>query len=103
MNIRTRTTIAGIALLLIGLSLAMAVNLTAPRTVYANAVANDDFDNALTITAVPYTNTQDVGSATTAADDPNFTCVSGKRYNTVWYRYTPAETGVLTVNTFGSK
>jgi len=37
MSTKTRNPIAGIALLLIGLSLGAAVNLTAPRTVYANA------------------------------------------------------------------
>ena len=34
------------------------------------APANDDFDSAIVIGAVPYTNTQDVAGATTAGDDP---------------------------------
>jgi hypothetical protein len=66
-------------------------------------VPNDDFDDALIITNTPYDNLQDTTGATTAPDDPEFTCVGGQRYNSVWYRYTPTEDGMLTVDTFGSE
>jgi hypothetical protein len=64
-------------------------------------VANDDFGNA-TIISLPYSAAQDTIAATTASDDPLFACVSGQRYNTVWYRVTPSSTGTIVVNTFGS-
>jgi hypothetical protein len=63
---------------------------------------NDDFDDALVITSVPYNNVQDTTWATTASDDPEFTCRSGQRYHTVWYRFTPSSNGTMTVDTFGS-
>jgi len=64
--------------------------------------ANDDFDNAVEIASLDYTADQDASAATTAADDPIFTCVSGKKYNTVWYRYTASQAENLTIDTFGS-
>jgi hypothetical protein len=64
---------------------------------------NDDFDTPIIISASPYTKTQDTSYATTAGDDPGFTCLSGsQRYRTVWYRFTPALNGTLTVDTAGS-
>jgi len=71
-------------------------------TVGGTTVPNDDFNNAFVISSVPYSNSQDTTGATTATDDPHFTCVSGQKYNTVWYRYTPTASGIFTVNTFGS-
>jgi hypothetical protein len=47
-------------------------------------------------------NTQSTIGATSTGDDPAFTCVTGKRYNTVWYKYIPSYNGVLSVDTFGS-
>ncbi|MGC1375721.1 MAG: hypothetical protein WA821_05850 [Anaerolineales bacterium] len=64
---------------------------------------NDDFDHALVITPAPYTDSQNISSATTAVNDPVFPCGSqDKGTNSVWYTYTPASTGVLTLDTFGS-
>jgi len=98
---RDRFLLVAVLVPLLG-GLAFTLGLYPLHSVRADAVANDDFDNAITVNAVPYTNTQDVGSATTAADDPAFTCGWDQGYNTVWYRYTPDETGILIVNTFGS-
>jgi hypothetical protein len=71
-------------------------------TTTAVAVANDDFNNAITF-SVPYANTQSISGATTAGDDPGFACLSnGQRYYTVWYKYTPTVGGTLTVDTNGS-
>ena len=58
---------------------------------------NDDFDNATVVTALPFTDTEDVSGATRAADDP-FT--SG--WPNVWYQYTPATDTSLELDTAGS-
>lgn len=67
------------------------------------AVVNDDFDNALIMTTGSYSNTQDIITATTAVDDPNFTCTGSQKYNTVWYRYTPSVSDTLVFSTAGSQ
>ena len=65
--------------------------------------ANDDFSSPIEIGPMPYTHTQDVNAATTAADDPNISCAGGKKYyRSVWYRYTPSQSGTLTLDTWGS-
>lgn len=61
------------------------------RLLRPSAVANDDFDQATVISGIPYSSTQDIITATVAADDPILPCSSGQRFNTVWYRYTPVE------------
>ena len=66
------------------------------------AVPNDDFGFAVLMQGYVYGNSQAVDGATTATDDPAFACVSGQKYNTVWYRYTPSESGTLIIDTFGS-
>ncbi|MGB8214463.1 MAG: cohesin domain-containing protein [Anaerolineales bacterium] len=66
------------------------------------APLNDAFASALKILSVPYTNSEDTTGATTAPDDPVLPCGYGQENNSVWYRYTAANSGVLTVDTFGS-
>jgi hypothetical protein len=61
---------------------------------------NDDFSQAIVIAGSSYS--QNTTTATTATDDPVFTCASGQKYKTVWYRFTPPQNGVLTVSTSGS-
>ena len=65
--------------------------------------SNDDFDYAISITTIPYRNTQSIVNATTADDDPSL-CVygQGQKYRTVWYRYTPSVNGKITIHTLGS-
>ena len=65
-------------------------------------VPNDDFGSAVQMQGSVFGNSQAVDGATTATDDPAFACVSGQKYNTVWYRYTPSESGTLIIDTFGS-
>jgi hypothetical protein len=65
-------------------------------------VPNDDFDDALEILSLPYSNAQNTRKATTAFDDPMLSCVGSQKYNTVWYKYTATENGIMTVDTFGS-
>lgn len=64
--------------------------------------ANDDIATPMAIGSLPYTNTQITGGATTAGDDPAFTCIGGQGYKSVWYRYTPGANQAVTWDTFGS-
>lgn len=58
---------------------------------------NDDFDNATVVTALPFTDTEDVSGATRAADDPY---TSG--WPNVWYQITPTKDTSLELDTTGS-
>ncbi|MGC1376760.1 MAG: DNRLRE domain-containing protein [Anaerolineales bacterium] len=64
--------------------------------------ANDNFDTATKVISLPYAITEDVNYATTAADDPIFTCSNGQKFKTVWFAYNPTKNGLLTVDTLGS-
>jgi hypothetical protein len=57
------------------------------------APANDDFDNATTITALPFSDTLPLAEVTVAADDQlhEENCFSTMGGNTVWYEFTPAQ------------
>ncbi len=74
-------------------------------------VANDLIENAIHITSVPYSNTQDVFGSTITTSDP--TSPSGSdcyshvindlnRVNTVWYVYTASVTQTLVIDTGSS-
>ena len=63
---------------------------------------NDDLDTPLVISVTPYFSTQSVNGYSTAADDPDLPCASGKKYLSAWYQFTPAQAGQLLVNTNGS-
>ena len=69
------------------------------------APTNDDFDDAVVITALPFTDTVNTTEATTAADDPAdpedpAVCFIGG--HTVWYQFTPARDTKIRANTAGS-
>jgi hypothetical protein len=62
-----------------------------PPAAFAAPPANDDFDNATTISAAPpFTDTVSSADATTAPDDP--TACNGA-IGSVWYRFTPTRSG----------
>jgi hypothetical protein len=63
----------------------------------AAAPPNDDFDNATSVTALPFTETEDFSEATRAPDDPY---TSG--WPKVWYRFTPTTDTSLELDTTGS-
>jgi hypothetical protein len=70
-----------------------------PTDIVAAAIsANDDFDDAVVTTALPFTDNINTSEATTADDDP--TCLGGG--HTVWYQFTPTENIRINANTFGS-
>lgn len=62
------------------------------------AVANDEFENAVVIGALPFSDTRDTTGATSAADDPT-TCHNN---GSVWYQFTPPSDTTIMANTFGS-
>ncbi len=73
-----------------------------PTVTPAAPVAFDDFDSPKEITAWPYDDSEDTSAATTNyATDPTL-CASGQGGASVWYSFTPSESGWLTVDTFGS-
>ncbi|HHW87935.1 MAG TPA: trypsin-like serine protease [Chloroflexi bacterium] len=63
--------------------------------------ANDDFDQPVAMTPLPFNHQMDTTTATTAADDP-ILCTASRGGATVWYRLVAPATGQIQVNTFGS-
>jgi len=63
-------------------------------------VANDDFANAVSVGALPFSDTRDTSTATSALDDP----VDCYNNGSVWYQFTPSGNTTITAmaNTFGS-
>jgi hypothetical protein len=77
---------------------AITLALLQTSTAVAAPPGNDDFDSAVVISALPFTDSVDTTEATTAADDPE--CAGNG--HTVWYSFTaPTEMGIE-ANTFGS-
>lgn len=64
----------------------------------ATAAANDDFDAAVIITALPFSDSTTTSEASTAVDDPS--CFGAGP--TVWYAFTAPVDGLYEANTFGS-
>lgn len=69
-----------------------------------NSVPNDEPDGAFVITSLPYTSTQNVTLASKADGvDPGQSCIgiggSQRFVRSVWYRYTPAINGTVTLET----
>jgi hypothetical protein len=60
---------------------------------------NDEIENARPIGPIPWSDSLNTQTATTAADDP--TCF-GAQGATVWYSFTPATDRLVELNTFGS-
>ncbi len=61
--------------------------------------ANDNFDNATPITALPFTDTIDTRAAMPTAGDPDF-CFNPN--NSVWYSFTPSSDIQIVTDTYGS-
>jgi len=78
--------------------LVLATGILLSMQVLAQAPVNDDFDNATTITSLPFTDTLSTVDATTAADDPY--CAGNA--HSVWYAFTPSQNVSVQTNTFGS-
>jgi len=63
----------------------------------AAAPPNDDFDSATVVSALPFSETEDVSEATRAPDDPYTSS-----WPNVWYRFSPAKDTSLELDTTGS-
>ncbi len=83
--------------LLRGALVAFALLFVQSAPALAAVPPNDDFDSATVVTALPFTDTEDVSGATRAADDPYTSS-----WPNVWYRYTPAKATSLELDTAGS-
>jgi uncharacterized repeat protein (TIGR01451 family) len=71
------------------------------HAVLAEPQSNDDIAFAKAITSLPYSDTADTTTATTAADDPTL-CAWGKGYSSVWYTFHPVISGPYLAKTLGS-
>lgn len=70
---------------------------------FKQAVVNDEISAPVTITSMPFSKTQDTGAATKAIDDPALTtCNRAPGLASVWYKFIPALTGEISLNTRGS-
>lgn len=76
----------------------LASAFAAPAIASASAPANDDFDAATAVGALPFQAALSTVEATTASDDP----VCSGNGQTVWYAYTAASGRRVEVNTFDS-
>lgn len=64
----------------------------------ATAPDNDDFDDAVVVSSLPFSHAVNTSDATTAPDDPD--CVG--QGPTVWYVLIPSEDATILASTFGS-
>ena len=74
-------------------------------TVAAAPPSNDDISTPVIVTGIPYSDgPYDTTEATTGASDPGFCSFpeAGADRATVWYAFTPAESGAYRSDTFGS-
>ena len=62
--------------------------------------SNDDISGPVIINGLPFTATANTSDATVAADDPATTCFGPAA--TVWYRFTPSQSGPVALSTEGS-
>jgi hypothetical protein len=68
----------------------------------AVGVSNDEIIGATPVTGLPFSVTQDLGEATAGVYDPEPSCLNDPAEATVWFTYTPAETGRVTFDTLQS-
>ncbi|MEU5567800.1 PKD domain-containing protein [Micromonospora musae] len=84
-----------LARLTVAITGVIALLVAGPTAAFA-APGNDDFAGALPVDALPYSNVQDLSTATAQDGEPT-SCFSSAR--TVWYSYTPETTRILTAET----
>lgn len=69
---------------------------------YGTLPLNDEETRPTVIGALPFAATEDTQLATAASGDPVHSCTGRQDSNSVWFRLTPATSGTVTVDTFGS-
>jgi hypothetical protein len=94
MRIRTVTWLA------IAGAVALTVVLQSPRPATAAGPANDDFADAKVIAALPFSETRSNAGATMEESEP--APCGGAMTTTIWYRFTPADSGEYTFWADGS-
>ncbi len=66
------------------------------------ASGNDSFGGAITINSDNFSDTGDITNDTEDGSDPEAIACGGPLYQTVWYEFTPASDGSLTLDMDGS-
>ncbi len=95
-SLRSRGRVAVVGVLI------AAVAVVAPGVAHAAAPpANDDFDTAVAVTALPFTTQEDTSAATKTSDDPGW-CSGYVAAGSVWFSYTATQDGLLRATTAGS-
>ena len=84
----------------IGVRLAQAAGDTS-TSLAVEPPPNDDFDDAIEVAALPFNDSQNIEAATLATDDPPASCTASYAQS-VWYRFTAAESGTVRVDTLAS-
>lgn len=87
------------------LILSQLLVLTSPLVHASYATINDDCAAPLVITALPFTDSRDIATATTTAADPVQSCSTqpSQNFQSIWYRFTPTASGMLLADTSGSE
>ena len=84
-------------------ALAAVWSLIATAGAMADGVpANDDCAAATVIAAVPFSADVDTTPATLAGTDPTLCDGAGQGGHSVWYSFTPAQNGLMRIETFSS-
>jgi hypothetical protein len=81
----------------VGVSVVL-IALMAPSAFAVAPPANDDFDHATVISAMPFSEHVDTSGATSAADDPT-SCSPAN--NSVWYTFVAPVNETVSIDTFG--
>lgn len=69
----------------------------------STAPSNDDIDTPVIVDQVPFTTSLDTFGATQVSDDPTIPkCNLDRAQATVWYSFTPSQSGTLSADTMGS-
>jgi hypothetical protein len=76
--------------------LAAGTLLGSAAVAHAAPPSNDDIADATVVTSFPFTDSVNTSEATYAATD------TGCGFATVWYRFTPADSGLIEIHTVGS-
>jgi hypothetical protein len=85
---------------LVGLLLAVFGLLNIPIAAAASPPANDDFDNASSVSALPFADSLVTNDATKAPDDPADCFDAFNR--SVWYTFTPPQDVSIQVDSYGT-
>lgn len=78
---------------------ALALGMLTPGIAHAAPPANDDFDASTPVTTLPFTTQVDLTAATAAPDDPANCNGSERVENSLWFRHTATEDGLLRFGT----